>query len=262
MSAALLPLIAALLVAAAPPTPEEETGCRPLPGADAVLSDARKRYIIMGERHGTVDAPALFSRLVCLASEQGPVVVGLEMEEDQQSSISDYLASDGSTRAREALLANRHWRLEDGRASAAMLALLEELRLLRAAGGQIEMLAFMRLAATPEARESAMTAVWKDALRERPQARLLALIGRVHAETQTIGPIPSAASGLPEQERLTLADVPFPGGVIKDGSYRISSSTRPEWRWPRYDFYYGVGRPAQPSPNARQQVAGAGGTVP
>jgi hypothetical protein len=225
--------------------------CEAVAGADLVLRDTTKRYVIFGERHGTVDAPALFSRLVCLASDMGPVVVGLEMEADQQGSISAYVASDGSTAARETLLANRHWRLRDGRASAAMLKLLEDVRLLRSAGQQAEVLAFMRSAPTPEARESAMTHVWQAALAGRPQARLLALIGRVHAETQTIGPIPSAAAGLPERERITLADVPFPQTAAGAGTYRISKSTRTEWRWPRYDFYYDVGRAAQSSPPAR-----------
>jgi hypothetical protein len=103
-----------------------------------------KRAFIFGEIHGTAEAPALFADFVCAAAQQGPVLVGLELAEEEQPALDVFLASDGSPQARAALLARPHWQSQDGRASRAKLALVERLHALRAAGLPVGALAFVR----------------------------------------------------------------------------------------------------------------------
>jgi hypothetical protein len=224
--------------------------CGSIGGAEQVLERTDARYVIVGERHGTEEIPAFFADLVCQASERAPVIVGLEIEAPQQASIEAYLQSDGSPAARAALLREDHWRYGDGRASAAMFALLERLRQLRGSGRQITFLAFMVPAPDAAARERGMAEAWMAALRAQPRARLLALIGRVHAETQPIGFAAAAASYVPAAQRLTLSYVPFEAAR---GPRRIMTSAPAEHSWPRYDLFYSVGSAFTSSPPARGQ---------
>jgi uncharacterized iron-regulated protein len=195
--------------------------CGSIGGAQHVLERPNARYVIVGERHGTREIPAFFADLVCQVSQSSPVVVGLEIEAHQQAAIEAYLLSDGSPASRAALLREDHWRNPDGRASAAMFALLERVRLLRRSGRQITVLAFMVAAPDPDARERGMAEAWMRALRAHPRARLLALVGWVHAETQPIGFSPAAASYLPPAQRLTLSYVPADAAP---GARRIMAS--------------------------------------
>lgn len=224
--------------------------CGGIAGAEHVLERKAARCVIVGERHGTEQIPAFFGDLVCHAGERAPVVVGVEIEAHQQASLDAYLKSDGGLDARAALLREDHWRNRDGRASAAMFALIERLRQLRAQGWDITLLAFMVPARDGDARERGMAEAWVAALRAQPQARLFALIGRVHAETQPIGFRAPAASYLPAAQRLTLSYVP---SDLVGGGARVMASAPPEHAWPRYDLFYSVGAPFKASPPAREQ---------
>jgi hypothetical protein len=235
--------------------------CRNVEGAEALLSNPEKRYIIVGERHGTAETPALFADLACLASAKGPLIVGLEMEADQQRALDAFLASDGSAAARQAWRRARHWQLRDGRGSTAMWTMIEELRRLKAKGRDLTAIAFMHQASTVEARERAMADAWRAALDARKDARLLILVGSVHAESEPIGQSVPAASFVPRRVRLTLSYVPWE--AVRCGPYlcrsagagnpRVLAQVPAEWRWPRYDAYYTVGRrftPSAPAPES------------
>ena len=101
-----------------------------------------------------------------------------------------------------------------------------------------------------------MADAWRAALKARPGARLLILIGSVHAESEPIGQSVPAASFIPQRERLTLSYVPWE--AVRCGPYlcrgsghrtpRILAQAPAEWRWPRYDAYHTVGRSFTPSP--------------
>lgn len=236
--AALPALMAAFGQATAP-------SCPYLPGAELVLADQSKRYVIVGERHGTNEIPILFSGLVCAATSNGPVVVGLEIQTDQQESLDQFMASGGDQAARDALLAHDHWRVQDGRASKAMFQLLENLRRLRQEGKQIFARALMPSADTPEAQEFAMGMAWKSSLKGYGKnAKLLMLVGSVHAEREPLGRFIPAAHALPAAETITLSYFPSSRrGVFLD--------IPPEFRWPRYDIWYSVGGPFSPSPAAQ-----------
>ena len=229
--------------------------CRDVEGAEALLSKPEKRYIIFGERHGTTEAPSLFADLACLASAKRPLIVGLEMEADQQPALDAFLASDGSAAAKHAWRRAKHWQLRDGRGSNAMWMMIERLRQLKAEGRDLTAIAFMHQAPTVESREQGMADAWHAALDARKDARLLILVGSVHAESEPIGQSVPAASFVPQRARLTLNYVPWE--AVRCGPYpcrgggartpRILANVPSEWRWPRYDAYYTVGRPFTPS---------------
>lgn len=222
-----------------------EANCSRLSGTELVLADNSKRYVILGERHGTSEIPAFFGDLVCAAVSKGPVVVGLEIETDQQKSLDEYMASIGDQGSRDALLAHRHWSYTDGRASEAMFLLIENLRLLRYNGKQIRVRALMPAADTPDARELAMGLAWKQSLQGIENAKLLMLVGSVHAEREPLGSFIPAANALPASETITLSHFP-------SGRRVISVEVPAQFRWPRFDIWYSVGKPFSSSPHARE----------
>ena len=98
----------------------------PLPGSELVL--AGPRLTLVGELHGTREAPAAMLALAEAASERGPVRVGLELPVEEQAHL-DRFFGDGD---RAQLLAGDFWSrgLRDGRNSEAMADLLDVLGLL------------------------------------------------------------------------------------------------------------------------------------
>lgn len=234
-----------LLFTEQPPSPPR---CSPLAGSDLVLALETKRFIIVGERHGTREIPALFGDLICAALSRGPVVVGLEIQTDQQESLDRYMASEGDDVARLALLSNMHWRSTDGRASEAMFQLIDNVRRLGTAGKPVTVRALMPMANSPEARERAMGDAWKLSLAERPDAQLLMLVGSIHAEREPMGNFIAAAHALPAAQTLTL-------GYFTSGERGIYIDAPVASRWPHVDVYYSVGTALSSSPMSRSVQA-------
>ena len=263
-------LLLALSAATAPP-------CTPVAGAAALLAVPERRAFIFGELHGTTEIPALFGDFVCAAAAQGPVTVGLEMPESSQAALDAWLASDGSAAARASLLADSFWRSGDGRSSAAMLALLERLRALRAAGRRIGLLAFVPPAGdapTQTPYEQAMAANWRRALEASPGSRLLVLVGSIHSRTQHYRDFDPAAMHLPRAGGLTLGPLPVGGSAYNcqpDGcgphpNGSILDPVPPRGLIPTpaelranmaYDYVYSPGAPFTPSPPASPDPAPA-----
>ena len=136
----IFPILANLVLSA---VPAEE--CPPVAGQELLWASPSTRYVVFGELHGTAQLPALFADVVCGASRNGAVVVGLEYDRPYQPALDAYLASDGGPGAREALMIGMEWPssgFTDGRTSEAMLALIERLRLLKAAGADLSVVAF------------------------------------------------------------------------------------------------------------------------
>lgn len=110
--------------------------CVPVPGA-VQLWQPDVRWVIVGEMHGTNEAPDAFANLVCLAAaSKRPVTVALEFSPDDQSIIDSYLASNGGADARSNLskLHTFSSGMQDGRGSLAFLRLFERLRVMKRAG--------------------------------------------------------------------------------------------------------------------------------
>lgn len=228
--------------------------CEPILSVD-LLRKASTQFVIVGERHGTAQIPHFFGELVCRFTQDGPVIVGLEIDADEQDNLDRFLASDGGPDAVAALISSQHWTLNDGRASQAMLDLVVRLHELRAHGRDIEILAFMLPADSREGREQVMAEAMMDAAEARPEARVLSLIGKVHAERTSLGGLDPAASYLPEDRTLTLSYVPWQlcrrrsqcGAFQREPRYRIVANPPAEWQWPVYDYWYAVAEPFAPS---------------
>lgn len=134
-------LAAALLTA----TPADE-GCGAPAGTGALLEIAGDRILLVGETHGTEQAPAFVTALTCLAAGRGEtVVVGLEQSHIEQDRIDAFMVSGGGPEARDALMdGSTFWDLSpmrDGRSSEAMFAMMDAIRQMRAEGAEIELLA-------------------------------------------------------------------------------------------------------------------------
>jgi hypothetical protein len=97
----------------------------------SVLAEQSIKFLVFGELHGTTEEPRAFGDAVAAAMRSRQLVtVALELSVDEQASITSYINSDGNANDRRALLAGSDWRENDGRTSAAMFRLIEQLRIL------------------------------------------------------------------------------------------------------------------------------------
>jgi len=155
--------------------------CPEVPGAERVLGPGV--VVLLGELHGTAEAPRAVGDLVCHALANGaPVQVALEIPRDEQGRLDAYLASGGGAEARAELLGGPFWRREaqDGRTSRAMAELLERLRDLRAGGARLTVEAIDEPSAGA-GRDAAMAAALAAAIgAATPQAVTVALTGNLH----------------------------------------------------------------------------------
>lgn len=196
----ILGLVAALSAAA----------CMPVPGAERLWQPAT-RWVIVGEMHGTVETPAAFANLACLAAESGrPVTISIEYSEDWQPEIDAWLTSDGGAEARAALLRMKAWTgHQDGRASIAFLRMFEQFRLLKQAGRITGVIAtdVGKSRQDGEERDAGMARLWR-AIPAADNGVILALIGNFHAiRSALVTPdktIPPSASLMPPGQTVTV----------------------------------------------------------
>jgi len=191
-------------------------GCRPVAGSEALWQDD-VRYVFVGETHGTAEAPAAFADLVCAALEQGPVVVSLEYSVELQPTLDAFMEADTEAEARAILAAYPHGPFvhHDGRGSEAMLDLLLRLRAMLREAADLSVVASVPNSPRVEGfrqsySEMDRAVLWGRQAMAAPQARVLVLVGRVHAEkTRRVGSplgLPAAAHIRPEETlSLTLA---------------------------------------------------------
>jgi hypothetical protein len=177
-----------------------ETPCAPIPGLDAVLTSPA-HIIWFGEIHGTAESPAFFGNVVCAAGRGHPVVVALERlpEEDRQTQA--FLAVPDKDEATSVLLSGPQWRsrLQDGRSSAAMLALMQRLREYKAAGLVADVVLIDDWSrGGDDKRDAAMADIVKASLAKHPGARILVYSGNAHGKKG--GPPQHAAGHLPEDD--------------------------------------------------------------
>ena len=121
------------LLSCVPATTHQTDACKPIPGLDSLLIPGR--IILLGEIHGTQEAPAAVLDMTCHALEKNlNVTIGLELPRSDQSTIDNFLHSNGSDADKQAILDLAFWAQEyqDGRASAAMLALIDSVCVLKA----------------------------------------------------------------------------------------------------------------------------------
>ena len=108
----------------------------PIPSSDEGVGPGR--FLVLGEIHGTNEAPAFVARMACEGARwQQYVRVGVELPVAEQARLDAFMASNGEADARTALLASPFWTRpadeQDGRSSEAMVQMLEALRALHPA---------------------------------------------------------------------------------------------------------------------------------
>jgi hypothetical protein len=169
--------------------------------------------LILGELHGTAEAPAMALGTACEAAKrEGAAWLGLEIPRSEQPAIDAYLRG-GS---KEALLKSPFWTRgdQDGRSSQAMFALLEGVRRFRKQGLKLEIIAFdIPLAEGLSGRDERMAEHLRAARDARPEVPGVILVGGGHATRRLALPKPMAwhldAAGVPF---LTL-DMAHAGGT-------------------------------------------------
>lgn len=184
----ILSLIGAVVSAPSQAVPSQ-LNCPALTGArDLLANDAReRRFVVIGELHGTSESPALFGDLVCNLATERPVSVALEFNVSATPALQAYVASAGTAVDKSKLLSSAAWSPSraDGRSSVAMLDLLDSIRKMRAAGGDIQVFATQPMGLPGLDQnyfELAMADEWAKVASARPQAIVVALVGRAHAQ--------------------------------------------------------------------------------
>ena len=154
--------------------------------ADIDGVSAGRHVILLGEWHGTAQTPVLAAQLAgrIARAHHVPVMLALEIADDQQASLEAWMASDGGIEARERLLANRHWQEpnHDGRDSRAMFDMLAAMRTLRKHRWDVRVHAFDHPQA--EDRDAAMADDIRALLAGHPDTRVIVLTGNMHAMTR------------------------------------------------------------------------------
>ena len=151
-----------------------------------VVFDAR--VVVLGEVHGTTQAPAFAAALLCaLAQPTVPVLLALEIPNDQQSAIDAFVGGGPSADFERHNSKARFWSrsFQDGRSSAAMITLIEAARTIRASGADIQVLAFDRGEEQLDpalTRNEVMAKNILSGMEKRSGLKVLVLTGQVHAK--------------------------------------------------------------------------------
>lgn len=197
-------------------------GCADIPGVEVLFKRTSTRVIWVGEGHGTVEMPAMFGDLVCIASTKGKrVVVALERSQSDQVLWDSYMDSDGSKAAMEKLLNGVDSKSQDGRSSVAMFALAERLRQYKHQGRilGVQLIIEPFKAGADPARfaadhEAGMAHAVMEILSKQPNVLVMAYSGNVHA-MKTMAfydkTVPLAASLIPTDELVALNLLGGPG---------------------------------------------------
>lgn len=190
--------LALAAVAAAP--------CGGVDGGQALLARPEARIVMVGEVHGTAEAPAVAGSLLCEARRKGPAILALEAAPmDGQAEIDRYLASAGRPADREALRAAPMWADANARASEAVLELVETAR---KAGAPVVLFDTTpaRTGGTDGPREQGMAHALA---RAAAAGQVVALTGLGHADRTsfTSVPVPSAIRWLPPESVVSLAPI-------------------------------------------------------
>jgi hypothetical protein len=161
-------------------------------GLEKILQS--ENIILMGEVHGTKEAPLAFGTAVCTALSLGRMVsVGLELSGSEVEPLRAYMASDGGKPAVARLLQSSHWtrKFQDGRSSIAMLTLVERLRTLAHHYQNLSVFVMEEQVGPPVGpahlvRDQTMAARVRAEHDRRPGALILTLTGNIHNRVQNM----------------------------------------------------------------------------
>lgn len=153
----------------------------------------KHNLILFGELHGTNEVPEFFLNAVCHSLKYtAKTYVFLEKFKDEQSYISDYLNTQNASIS-SLIHKQPSWRrkLQDGRRSDAIAALLVQLKALKQQGANIEVIAVAPTSAQykkgmTKAQAMAQNVRETIALSKDKQALYLGLFGRTHVRVDKI----------------------------------------------------------------------------
>lgn len=232
----------------------------PDPGiADAVAATraaiGEHRLVLLGEYHGTREIPQYTAALVDALSADGSVALALEMSRSEQPALDRFMTSDGGAAAVATLQATQWWSIKgqqhDLRRSRDMFELILRLRELRAAGREISVWAIDVAAGvhlSSDQRDRDMAAALRERHRASDAARVLVLIGNVHAmlakptraPPQMQQPMGSYLGDLdPFSIRLSALKGEFWGcmGECKAIAIQPTGTISSPWRGPEYHYF-------------------------
>lgn len=158
-----------------------EPSCGPVQGIEQLTRG--NALVILGEIHGTDQAPAFAAAVACHAlREKRPVILALELPQVEQTKLDRYLSSSGSSTDRDAFLESSFWSrsYQDGRTSEAMIELVEAARKLISSKADLTVIYIDR----PEARQNrdqVMADRIIQAAAKSPDSLIITLVGNLHA---------------------------------------------------------------------------------
>lgn len=202
---ALLATVLSNVEATAAPTTAVDVAAQEL-----IEAAADSRIVVLGELHGTREVPELATVLAKRYAEQGPLVLAMEVSQSEQRSLERSITAPNG-QWREELRQRRYWRMaperSDGRRNEQLLDVVEALRLLRASGREVAVLAFdPRPGGSPGSagRERDMAASLRAAYAALPRGRILVITGNFHARAYKRADAPPE---LPDPMASHLADL-------------------------------------------------------
>ncbi|MFP2903338.1 hypothetical protein ACLEQD_44795, partial [Corallococcus sp. 4LFB] len=142
--------------------------------------------MLLGELHGTQEVPRFIAQSVCQLVTVGmPVTVGLELPVENEERITAFLQSQGGEVDWLKLMEAPFWRspYPDGRGSAAVANMLEQLRQLRAQGLDVAVFVYDHPKLSGQQREDALTRTVLSQVKATPQRFHLVVSGNVHSRT-------------------------------------------------------------------------------
>ena len=174
--------------------------------------------LLFGEMHGSLEAPKLISDLACSLSKSHETAVGLEIDSRDQPKIDVYLNSPGATEDVEKLTSSYFWQKgKDGRSSAAMLDLIENIRQLRIEGHPVSVFAFDDQPGSELERNVAIANGIRRFHSTHPNVQIIALMGNVHAMqaemTTSDGPLVPSGALLSDLNPVSIL-ITYPSGTI------------------------------------------------
>lgn len=154
--------------------------------------------VVVGETHGTMEIPLLVSALVRSVSLDTKTVLCLEIPSTEEQLLKTFLTSDGSKNAIQKVLSGAHWSSVDGRAGKGHFCLLELCRRLISEGRDLNVAAIdidpselpdpnskdfspKKVFAFARKRDKVMADNVEAAGRDNPGAKIIVLVGNVHA---------------------------------------------------------------------------------
>ncbi|GMU00318.1 hypothetical protein KH5H1_44380 [Corallococcus caeni] len=142
--------------------------------------------LLLGELHGTQEVPRFIAQSVCQLVTSGvPVTVGLELPVENEARITTFLQSQGGEVDWLKLMEAPFWRspYPDGRGSAAVANMLEQLRQLRAQGLDVAVFVYDHPKLSGQQREDALTKTVLAQVKAAPQRFHLVVSGNIHSRT-------------------------------------------------------------------------------